>query len=108
MDRLDRKILRLLQEDATLAVADIAKKVGLSTTPCWRGRRHAARTTSVGQDELLELLSDAVPGPPGGLDRERDLLAASEAARDAWARAELARISGRSIDDGAASRRSSH
>jgi len=36
MDRLDRKILSLLQEDATLAVADIAKKVGLSTTPCWR------------------------------------------------------------------------
>ena len=36
MDRLDRKILRLMQEDATLAVADIAKKVGLSTTPCWR------------------------------------------------------------------------
>ena len=29
MDRLDRKILRLLQEDATLAVADVAKKVGL-------------------------------------------------------------------------------
>ncbi|MEO4040916.1 Lrp/AsnC family transcriptional regulator [Hoeflea sp. CAU 1731] len=36
MDRLDRKILRLLQADSTLAVADIAKKVGLSTTPCWR------------------------------------------------------------------------
>ena len=36
MDRLDRKILRLLQENTTLAVADIAKKVGLSTTPCWR------------------------------------------------------------------------
>ena len=36
MDRLDRKILRLLQEDATLVVADVAKKVGLSTTPCWR------------------------------------------------------------------------
>ena len=36
MDRLDKKILRLLQEDATLAVADVAKKVGLSTTPCWR------------------------------------------------------------------------
>jgi len=36
MDRLDRKILRLLQENATLAVADIAKKVGLSTPPCWR------------------------------------------------------------------------
>jgi len=36
VDRLDRKILRLLQEDSTLAVADLAKKVGLSTTPCWR------------------------------------------------------------------------
>ncbi|ABM44602.1 hypothetical protein X471_00198 [Bartonella bacilliformis str. Heidi Mejia] len=36
MDGLDRKILHLLQEDATLSVADIAKKVGLSTTPCWR------------------------------------------------------------------------
>lgn len=36
MDRLDRKILRILQEDATIAVADLAKKVGLSTTPCWR------------------------------------------------------------------------
>ncbi|MCP1199489.1 Lrp/AsnC family transcriptional regulator [Notoacmeibacter sp. MSK16QG-6] len=36
MDRLDRKILRILQEDTTYAVADIAKKVGLSTTPCWR------------------------------------------------------------------------
>ncbi len=36
MDRLDRKILRLLQENSTLAVADVAKAVGLSTTPCWR------------------------------------------------------------------------
>ncbi|GAA4664206.1 Lrp/AsnC family transcriptional regulator [Bartonella pachyuromydis] len=36
MDRLDRKILHLLQENATLSVADIAKRVGLSTTPCWR------------------------------------------------------------------------
>jgi Lrp/AsnC family transcriptional regulator len=36
MDRLDRKILRLIQENSTLAVADIAKAVGLSTTPCWR------------------------------------------------------------------------
>ena len=36
MDRIDRSILRLLQEDSTMAVADIAKRVGLSTTPCWR------------------------------------------------------------------------
>ncbi|MHA1522971.1 MAG: Lrp/AsnC family transcriptional regulator [Alphaproteobacteria bacterium] len=36
MDRTDRKILNVLQQDATLAVADIARAVGLSTTPCWR------------------------------------------------------------------------
>ena len=36
LDEMDIKILRLLQEDATLAVAEIGKAVGLSTTPCWR------------------------------------------------------------------------
>lgn len=36
MDRLDRKILGLLQNDAAMPVAEIGKKVGLSTTPCWR------------------------------------------------------------------------
>jgi len=36
MDAIDKKILDILQEDTTLAVADIAQKVGLSTTPCWR------------------------------------------------------------------------
>ncbi len=36
MDRMDRKILTLLQEDATMPVAEIGKRVGLSTTPCWR------------------------------------------------------------------------
>ncbi len=36
MDEIDRKILSLLQADAGLALADIAGRVGLSTTPCWR------------------------------------------------------------------------
>jgi Lrp/AsnC family transcriptional regulator len=36
MDRIDKRILTLLQQDATLPVAEIGKKVGLSTTPCWR------------------------------------------------------------------------
>ena len=36
LDRLDKKILSILQEDATIPVAEVAKKVGLSTTPCWR------------------------------------------------------------------------
>lgn len=36
MDDIDRKILNLLQKDATLSTAEIAEIVGLSTTPCWR------------------------------------------------------------------------
>lgn len=36
MDDTDRKILSLLQRDSDLALADIAERVGLSTTPCWR------------------------------------------------------------------------
>ncbi|MGF1612255.1 MAG: Lrp/AsnC family transcriptional regulator [Kiloniellales bacterium] len=36
MDELDRKILRCLQEDASMPVAELAGRVGLSTTPCWR------------------------------------------------------------------------
>jgi Lrp/AsnC family transcriptional regulator len=36
MDRIDRKILEHIQADATMSVADIAEKVGLSSTPCWR------------------------------------------------------------------------
>ncbi len=36
IDETDREILSCLQEDATKPVAEIAARVGLSTTPCWR------------------------------------------------------------------------
>ena len=36
LDRIDRTILAILQEDCTMPVAEIGKRVGLSTTPCWR------------------------------------------------------------------------
>jgi len=36
LDKIDRKILALLQKDATTPVAEVGRKVGLSTTPCWR------------------------------------------------------------------------
>ena len=36
MDSIDRKILAILQVDSTVAVAEIAGRVGLSATPCWR------------------------------------------------------------------------
>jgi Lrp/AsnC family transcriptional regulator len=36
LDTIDIRILDLIQEDASLSVADIADKVGLSSSPCWR------------------------------------------------------------------------
>lgn len=36
MDEIDRAIVRLLQTDVTLSVRDIAERVGLTATPCWR------------------------------------------------------------------------
>jgi Lrp/AsnC family transcriptional regulator len=36
VDRLDRKILELLQKDGGLTAAEIADVVGLSKVPCWR------------------------------------------------------------------------
>jgi Lrp/AsnC family transcriptional regulator len=36
MDATDRKILTLLQEDASLSIAEVGNQVGLSSTPCWK------------------------------------------------------------------------
>ncbi|HSW17707.1 MAG TPA: Lrp/AsnC family transcriptional regulator [Ramlibacter sp.] len=36
MDKFDREILEALQEDAAIPVADLAARIGLTTTPCWR------------------------------------------------------------------------
>ena len=36
MDAIDRRILAVLQEDASLSIANISKRVGLSATPCWK------------------------------------------------------------------------
>ena len=36
MDSIDKKVLTILQDDSTVAVAVIAERVGLSATACWR------------------------------------------------------------------------
>ena len=36
IDAVDAKILDLVQTDAALSVAEIAERVGLSSSPCWR------------------------------------------------------------------------
>lgn len=36
IDAVDRRILALLQEDASISVAEMAERTGLSASPCWR------------------------------------------------------------------------
>ncbi len=36
MDETDLRILRILQEDSSLSVSDVARRVGLSASPCWK------------------------------------------------------------------------
>lgn len=36
LDRIDRKILYELMQDATLPLTQLAERVGLSQTPCWK------------------------------------------------------------------------
>jgi len=36
LDDIDRRILSVLQADASLSIVDLAERVGVSSTPCWR------------------------------------------------------------------------
>ena len=59
LDAIDAKILDLIQRDAALSVAEIAEKVGLSSSPCWRRIKRmeeqgiiAKRVTLLNYDKL--------------------------------------------------------
>jgi len=55
IDAIDRKILRVLQEDASLSVAEIGERVGLSSTPCWkRIQRMEAEGIIMGKVALVD------------------------------------------------------
>ncbi len=58
MDRIDRAILRCLQEDAALPVAEVAERVGLSTTPCWRRIQNLEKAGVI--RKRVALLDDAM------------------------------------------------
>lgn len=44
IDATDRAILKLLAKDASLSLAEIADKVGLTATPCWKRIRRLEST----------------------------------------------------------------
>ena len=36
LDQVDKRILQIVQKDASLSIGQIASQVGLSQTPCWK------------------------------------------------------------------------
>jgi Lrp/AsnC family transcriptional regulator len=55
LDATDRAILRMIQRDAALSLAEIAKEVGLTPTPCWkRIRRMEQEGVIIGRVVLLD------------------------------------------------------
>lgn len=53
MDMIDRKILNHLQADSSIAVADLAEKVGCSRTACWRRIKSLQETGVIRQQVSL-------------------------------------------------------
>ncbi len=43
MDKIDREIVRWLEQDARLSFAELGERVGLSKTPCWQRVRTLER-----------------------------------------------------------------
>ena len=62
MDSTDRKILAILQEDASLSVAEVAARVNLSQTPCWR------RIQKLGEAGVIQRTVALVDPQAVGLD----------------------------------------
>ena len=62
LDRVDREILRLLAADASLSLADIAGKVGLIPTPCWKRIRRMEQDGIIrGRVATIDLARSACP-----------------------------------------------
>jgi Lrp/AsnC family transcriptional regulator, cysteine-sensing transcriptional activator len=53
MDAIDKKIMNWLQQDSSIAVADLAEKVGCSRTACWRRIKSMEETGLIKQQVSL-------------------------------------------------------
>ena len=60
LDRLDRKILAELQADARISNQELARRVGLSTAPCWR------RLRRLEEEGLIARYATLLNGPAVG------------------------------------------
>ena len=89
LDETDRKILSLLQEDATLSLDDIAARVGASKTPVWN-RIRKLREAGVIRAQVALLDPDAL-----GLDACWVVLIRTSEHDPDWARRFLSAVRAR-------------
>lgn len=89
LDETDRKILSLLQEDATLSLDDIAARVGASKTPVWN-RIRKLREAGVIRAQVALLDPDAL-----GLDACFFVLIRTSEHDPDWARKFLSAVRAR-------------
>ncbi|WP_210542998.1 Lrp/AsnC family transcriptional regulator [Rhodoferax sp. PAMC 29310] len=59
MDKIDRKILHILQADSRSSLQEISKSVGLSSTPCW-GRIKKMEEAGVIEGYTIRLNAQAI------------------------------------------------
>ena len=80
LDDLDRRILRELQDDATLSIAELASRINLSQTPCWK------RIQKLEADKVIERRVAIVNPEPLGLGLTVLVAVEAGAHSDEWLR----------------------
>ena len=58
IDRYDRQILQVLQDDGRISNQDLADRIGLSPSPCLRRVRTLGRATYAQSEALRQRLAD--------------------------------------------------
>ncbi len=89
MDEADLKILRILQADSTISMVDLALKVGLSHTPCWRRVKQLEESGAIRGRAVL--LNPAIMGLSVNVLANIKLKAHDEETLEAFEQAALAR-----------------
>lgn len=96
MDRVDRKILALLQQDATLSLAELSQRVGLSQTPCWKRIQKLEKTgviaarvalldqKMIGLDVTVFVSIETADHSEGWIARFAEAVAAMPEVMDCW------------------------
>ncbi|MDG6881135.1 Leucine-responsive regulatory protein [Phocoenobacter uteri] len=59
LNKIDKQILRELQKDASISITELAEKVNLTTTPCWR-RIHRLEELGIIRNRIVSIDADKV------------------------------------------------